>query len=162
MYYKLKARVWVCVRGFVRSGHVRVRVRKFISESSYAIMSFLSWPLLTSDDPFIILTSVDPSWPQMTLSSYWLQLTLVDPRWLLHHIDFSWPQITLYIIIYTCFRIVLTISSCSEILLNCNQQWKKSVFTPWQTMTDIFSFLIFETFQIFLNFWYFASGKVRL
>ena len=56
-----------------------------------------------------------------------------------------YPSSPLYIIFHTCFRIVLTISSCSEILLNCNQQWKKSVFTPWQTITDIL--LVFKIFN---------------
>ena len=95
---------------------------------------------MTPDDPFIILTSVDPRWP-------------------FHHIDFSLPQKNPIHYIFTCFRIVLTISSCSEILLNCNQQWKKSVFTPWQTMTDIFSFLIFQLWNSsnFSYFWIFRT-----
>ena len=67
-------------------------------------------------------------------------------------VDPSWP---LYIIFHTCFRIVLTTSSCSEILLNCNQQWKKSVFTPWQTITDILLVLKFFNFNALQIFSYF-------
>ena len=87
LYYKWKVRVWVRVRGFVRSGHVRVRVRGFflflrVRIIIYFISYNISWPQLTPDDP---------SWPQMTLWFKWLQLTLVDPRWPFDLNDFSWP-----------------------------------------------------------------------
>ena len=140
MYYKLKVRVWVRVRYFVRSGHVQVRVRGFISESSYDIMSFfndLSWPLLTPDDPLIILTSV----------------------------NLSWPQKTLYIIFYTCFPDSLDNQLLLGDIVELQPAMQKVSFHSMADNDGHFSrFLIFETFQIFgiLKFWYFAPGKARL